>query len=134
MPKLSDAARVSAPDGAVWRPCTGCGALAALTPDTERCPRCRRKDEALPADAFTPGDVEAIRFAGNLFAATLTDIAFQHLDATGWAYHDSAPVELDRLSMALDEMAYAIDEARKHLSLVDRRATARARTIGGGSA
>ena len=81
MPKLSDAARVSAPDGAVWRQCTGCGALAALAPDVERCPRCRRQvTTALPVDAFTPGDVEAIRFAGNVFAATLTDLAFHHLE------------------------------------------------------
>ena len=40
MPKVSELARVTTPDGAVWRACTGCGLLAALAPELTRCDWC----------------------------------------------------------------------------------------------
>jgi len=40
MSKLSDTARVTVADGAVWRTCTDCGRLAALAPDVARCADC----------------------------------------------------------------------------------------------
>jgi hypothetical protein len=131
MPKLSDAARTPVSDGVVWRHCVTCGELAALAPDTERCERCNRADDVLPVDAFISADVETIRFAGNIFASSLIDLAHHHLDGTGWAYHNSAPVELARLWTALDQMNEAVDEARRHLRLVRQRATARARLLAG---
>jgi hypothetical protein len=41
MPTVSNAARVTSKDGAVWRTCTGCGVLAALPPDIDRCAGCQ---------------------------------------------------------------------------------------------
>ena len=41
MATLSDLARATTRNGAVWRTCTGCGTLAALSPDIDRCSSCR---------------------------------------------------------------------------------------------
>ena len=40
MPKVSDAARVSTRQGAVWRVCPGCARLAAMAPEADRCETC----------------------------------------------------------------------------------------------
>ena len=58
MAKVVDAARITAPDGAIWRNCPACGRLAALAPDAVQCGGCTTKTRAdsarlLPADGFT---------------------------------------------------------------------------------
>jgi len=40
MPKLVDAASVTTRDGAVWRTCASCGALAAMAPEVKVCGSC----------------------------------------------------------------------------------------------
>lgn len=40
MPKVSDAARVTTKDGAVWRECPCCARLAAMPPDAILCDEC----------------------------------------------------------------------------------------------
>lgn len=40
MPTVSEVARVTTRDGAVWRACTGCGVLAPLAPEMNRCEQC----------------------------------------------------------------------------------------------
>ena len=42
MPTVNDAARITTRDGAVWRTCGGCGLLAALLPNADKCPGCDR--------------------------------------------------------------------------------------------
>lgn len=42
MPTVNDAARITTRDGAVWRTCGGCGLLAALVPNADKCPSCGR--------------------------------------------------------------------------------------------
>lgn len=51
MPTVNDAARITTRDGAVWRTCGGCGLLAALLPNTDKCPGCDRRTgtDAQPA-------------------------------------------------------------------------------------
>src|SRR6266540_4160843 len=41
MPTVVNAARVTTKDGAVWRECAGCGALAPLAPGVNHCPACQ---------------------------------------------------------------------------------------------
>ncbi|MER7006666.1 hypothetical protein ABT297_26990 [Dactylosporangium sp. NPDC000555] len=41
MPKLVDAARLTSPDGAVWRTCSACQTLTPLPPAVQRCDACR---------------------------------------------------------------------------------------------
>lgn len=41
MPKLVELARASIAESAVWRDCAGCGALAAMAPEANRCDRCQ---------------------------------------------------------------------------------------------
>ncbi len=50
MPTVSEAARVTTRDGTVWRTCQGCGVLAPLPPEVERCSGC----ESIPAQDATP--------------------------------------------------------------------------------
>src|SRR5688500_7127654 len=56
MPKLSDAARASTPAEAIWRACAGCGGLAALPPEVDKCPhwagRWKRQTGGNPARAM----------------------------------------------------------------------------------
>jgi hypothetical protein len=40
MPTVAEAARITTPDGAVWRTCKTCGHLAALPPEVEHCEGC----------------------------------------------------------------------------------------------
>jgi hypothetical protein len=40
MPTVSKAARVTIPDGAVWRTCPACERLAAMAPDALLCDGC----------------------------------------------------------------------------------------------
>jgi hypothetical protein len=40
MPTVSELARVTTRDGAVWRACASCGLLAALPPNIDRCDAC----------------------------------------------------------------------------------------------
>jgi hypothetical protein len=42
MPTVNDAARVTTSSRAVWRTCGGCGLLAALPADVDKCPGCER--------------------------------------------------------------------------------------------
>ena len=65
MPTVNDAARITTRDGALWRTCGGCGLLAALLPDADMCPGCRRPTvtDAQPA----PGLFEiADRYAATM--------------------------------------------------------------------
>ncbi|TWG14018.1 hypothetical protein [Actinoplanes teichomyceticus] len=41
MPKVVDAARVTAQANTVWRTCTGCSLLKPLADGVERCPACQ---------------------------------------------------------------------------------------------
>ncbi len=41
MPTVSELARVTTRDGAVWRACTGCGLLSAMAPEHVRCDNCK---------------------------------------------------------------------------------------------
>jgi hypothetical protein len=49
MPTVSNAARVTSKDGAVWRTCKRCGILAALPPDVDRCANCQPATTLVPA-------------------------------------------------------------------------------------
>jgi hypothetical protein len=69
MAKVVDAARITAPDGAVWRACAACGRLAALTPDVDQCAGCKTRTRAdsarlLPVDGFGETDLGDIYEAG----------------------------------------------------------------------
>ena len=44
--RFAEATRVSTRHDAVWRDCTGCGALAPLAPDTDRCDECTKEGRA----------------------------------------------------------------------------------------
>ena len=57
MPTLNDAARVTTSSRAVWRTCGGCGLLAPLTPDDEKCPGCDRPNSTDAQPAPTRWDV-----------------------------------------------------------------------------
>lgn len=41
MPRLRDTVRVTSPESAVWRVCAGCGLLAPLPPELDRCDDCQ---------------------------------------------------------------------------------------------
>jgi hypothetical protein len=40
VPTVSEVARVTTRDGAIWRTCAGCGALAAMAAEVDRCDAC----------------------------------------------------------------------------------------------
>ncbi|MEU7903645.1 hypothetical protein [Actinoplanes sp. NPDC049118] len=65
MPTVNDAARITTRDGAVWRTCGGCGLLAALLPNADKCPGC---DRPIVTDARPAPDVWEIahRYAETL--------------------------------------------------------------------
>jgi hypothetical protein len=42
MPTVSEAARITCRDGAIWRFCVSCGQLAAMAPEHTRCDPCTR--------------------------------------------------------------------------------------------
>lgn len=127
MAKVVDAARITAPDGAVWRNCPACGRLAALAPDAVQCGGCTTKTRAdsarlLPIDGFTETDLGDIYEAGCTFAAALHDIAHHNIgDPGGWDLWGSGPDELARLHDALDQMASAVKSSRALLTVVERR-------------
>jgi hypothetical protein len=127
MPTVSNAARITSKDGAVWRTCTGCGALAALPPDIDLCAGCQPGTDArsvqLRAEHFAPGDLADIFFAGCVFAAAIADIAHHEIgDPGSWDCYGTPPEELARLRNALDRMTAAIKETRAQLAVVERRA------------
>jgi hypothetical protein len=133
MSTVSDTARVTIADGAVWRTCTICGRLAALAPDIECCEACAevaapgpltpvQRAAALPAEAFTTGDLNDICLAGCVFASVVADIAHHEVSCLGaWDCSGTPPEELARLLQALDRMAEGIRESRSRLSVVERR-------------
>ena len=61
MPTVSNAARITSKDGTVWRTCGGCGTLAALPPDIDRCTTCQPGSDApvvqLRPEHFGTGDL-----------------------------------------------------------------------------
>jgi hypothetical protein len=134
MSTVSDTARVTIADGAVWRTCTICGRLAALAPDIECCDACAevappprptrvQRAAALPVEAFATGDLSEIYFAGCVFAAAVADIAHHEIgDPGSWDCYLTPPEELARLLHALDRMAAAVRASRSQLSVVERRA------------
>jgi len=129
MAKVVDAARITAPDGAVWRNCPGCGQLTAMPPNVERCPRCTELANTLTADAFGEIDLNGIYEAGCTFAAALHEISHHHIGEPGsWDLWGSGPDELARLHAALDQMASAIKASRALLTAVEKRVR---RTAGG---
>jgi hypothetical protein len=132
MPTVSNAAQITSKDGAVWRTCTGCGTLAALPPDLDRCTSCQPVTDAsstqLHAEHFTPGDRADISFAGCVFAAAIADIAHHEIGDPGvWDCYGTTPEELARLRHALDRMDEAIKETRAQLAVVEHRAHRKAR-------
>jgi hypothetical protein len=89
MPTVSNAARITSKDGAIWRTCGGCGALAALPPDINLCAGCQPGTDAqsvqLRAEHFAPGDLADISLAGCVFAAAIADIAHHEIrDPRSW--------------------------------------------------
>jgi hypothetical protein len=69
VPTVTNVARATTKDGAVWRTCVGCGVLAALAPEIDRCNDC------VPAPR--PGGSRSARRAVELrsehFAAGVAD-------------------------------------------------------------
>ncbi len=135
MPTVSNAARATTKDGAVWRTCTTCGVLAALAPDVEQCTACqpttaaRRSGPAvlLRAEHFASDDLFGISTAGSVFAEAIADIAHHFIGDPGcWDCYGSPPDELARLRDALDRMQTAIRETRADLAVIERRARRKA--------
>ncbi|GLW32970.1 hypothetical protein [Actinoplanes regularis] len=52
MPKVSDAARVTTKDKAIWRTCAGCELLKSLPPDVDRCAACADPDARLALNQY----------------------------------------------------------------------------------
>jgi hypothetical protein len=130
MPTVSDAARITSKDGAVWRTCGGCGTLAALPPNLERCAGCQPDADtgSLRPEHFASGDLFEIRMAGCLFARAIAEIAHHEIGDPGvWDCYGTPPQELARLRNALDRMSAAIKETRAQLAVVERRARLAAR-------
>jgi hypothetical protein len=132
MPTVSNAARITSKDGAIWRTCGGCGALAALPPDINLCAGCRPGTDAqsvqLRPEYFGPGDLFEIRMAGCVFARAVADVAHHEISDPGvWDCYATAPEEVARLRNALDRMTAAIKETRVQLAVVERRARQAAR-------
>ena len=70
MPKVVDAARVTAPSNTVWRTCTGCDQLAPLPADVDLCQLCiRPKPEP--------------RTVAEIHAATGWDIVYRYATLVG---------------------------------------------------
>jgi hypothetical protein len=135
MPTVSNAAWITSKDGAVWRTCGGCGTLAALPPNIDRCAGCQPGDQPpsrtvveLRPEHFAAGDLADISFAGCVFAAAIADISHHEIGDPGcWDCYGSAPEELVRLRHALARMDIAIRETRAQLAAVERRARRAAR-------
>ena len=60
MPKVSEVARVTTRDGSVWRPCVGCGVLAAMAPEANRCDTCTTTPAASAGEAVDMSTVRRI--------------------------------------------------------------------------
>jgi hypothetical protein len=132
MPTVSNAARITSRDGTIWRTCGGCGTLAALPPDVDRCATCQPGSDApvvqLRSEHFAPGDLADISFAGCVFAAAIAEVAHHEIgEPGGWDCYGTPPDELARLRNALDRMTAAIKETRAQLAAVERRARRAAR-------
>jgi hypothetical protein len=135
MPTVSNAARITSKDGAVWRTCGGCGTLAALPPDMDRCTTCQPNGQPsspavvqLRPEHFAAADLADISFAGCVFAAALADIAHHEIGDPGcWDCYGTPPDELARLRHALDRMDTAIRDTRAQLAVIERRARRAAR-------
>jgi hypothetical protein len=132
MPTLSEAARVTVKNGAVWRNCGGCGTLAALPPDIDQCTGCRIVAELRALAPFFATDALAdIADAGCVFAGALADIVHNEIgEAGGWDCYGSVPDELVRLHAALDRLDTAIKASRAGLAGVERRARRAQRAAG----
>ena len=90
-------------------------------------PAARKAVVQLRADHFTPVDVFEISTAGGVLAATIAEVAHHQISEPGyWDCYGSPPDELGRLHDALEQMQHAIHEARRQLSVVERRARRRA--------
>ncbi|GIH12474.1 hypothetical protein [Rugosimonospora africana] len=61
MPTVSELARVTTRDGAVWRACVCCGLLAPLAPDVDRCDGC-----ATPTGQASRGGMATVRLITSL--------------------------------------------------------------------
>jgi hypothetical protein len=59
MPKVVDAARVTAAQSAVWRTCAGCGQLVALPPEIDHCSGCEPRSDA--GAALTVAELDEAR-------------------------------------------------------------------------
>ncbi len=129
MPTLSEAARVTVKHGTVWRTCAGCGQYRATNSTDSRyvtCTAAAHRPVPQPTD-FTTSDVADIAYAGCIFAAALADVAHHHIgDPGSWDCYGTGPDEAARLRLVLDQMAAAIQTARRELTAVERRARRRA--------
>jgi hypothetical protein len=133
MPKLSDTARATLPNGTVLRVCPGCNELVPLSSTVERCSTCAgptptpsltraQRAAALPVDAFDEHALTDIYLAGCVFAEALADINHHYIgDPGSWDCYSTGPDELSRLHAALDQLTDAIKESRARLTRVERR-------------
>jgi hypothetical protein len=139
MPTVSETARATTRRGAVWRACRGCGTLAALPPDIDRCGECVKADELTGlADFLDRADLAEIGWAGSVFAAALAEVTHHEIGDPGtWDCYSRDPLaELLRLRAAMARVDAAIRQARRELTAIERRARAKAtrarRTAGQG--
>ncbi len=134
MPTVSNAARVTVKAGAVWRNCGGCGTLAALPPEQDRCGDCVKHAQLRGlADHFDRNDLGEVAFAGCVFAAAVADIAHHEIgDPGSWDCYGTVPDEIDRLRRAMSRMQDAIGRTRAELAVIERRARRKARVAGRG--
>jgi hypothetical protein len=134
MPTVSKAARVTARAGAVWRTCGGCGILAPLSPDVDRCGDCVQADQLRGlADHFDHNDLADVSFAGGVFAAAIAEVAHHEIgDPGSWDCYGTVPEEMDRLRRALTRMQDAITRTRAGLAAIEQRARHRAQAAGRG--
>jgi hypothetical protein len=113
MPKVVDAARVTSTDGAVWRECCGCGALAPLAPDVNHCKACQ-------AEPVRESAVDALLGLATLHARGLS-VAAEDFDRMADAYTGLAReerqavrvIELTGLAADLREAASRLRDGRR---------------------
>jgi hypothetical protein len=132
MPTVSKAARVTARAGAVWRTCGGCGILAPLPPDVDRCGDCVNADQMRGlADHVDHDDLADVPSAGGIFAAAIAEV-----DAIGdpgsWDCCGTVPEEMDRLRCSPARMQDAITRTRAELAAIEQQARRNARAAGWG--
>ncbi len=104
MPTVVNAARITTKDGAVWRECAGCGALAPLAPNVNHCPAC----QAEPVREYAVSvllDLAAMHAGGPAGAAESFDHLANAYAGLARAGHGVQAKELNGLAGDLREAA-----------------------------